>query len=84
MPGVVSVGAGLLLIFLLLYFIMVNYVNPIYKISEGLGAYKTNGRKYTYSFDGDDQLSDINAAVKDLVEENIELKQRVKSLKERQ
>ena len=30
-PGVVSVGAGLVLIMLLFYFIMVYYVNPIYK-----------------------------------------------------
>jgi len=81
-PGVVSVGAGLLLIFLLLYFIMSNYVNPIYRISEGLDAYKATGRLYKYTFEGDDQLANINSGVADLIEENQELKRRIKALKE--
>lgn len=77
-PSVVSVGAGLLLIFLLLYFIMVNYVNPICKMSDGLDAYKTSGRKFSYNFDGDDQLAAINSGISELVDENIELKKRLK------
>ena len=83
-PGVVSVGAGLLMIFLLLYFIMVNYVNPIYRISAGIDAYKANGRIYNYVFDGDDQLANINAGVADLTEENQELKRRIKALREKE
>ena len=77
-PGVVSVGAGLLLIFLLLYFIMANYVNPIYKMSAGIDNYRSNGRKYVYTFDGDDQLANINSGVAELIDENIELKKRLK------
>lgn len=83
-PGVVSVGAGLLMIFLLLYFIMVNYVNPIYRISAGIDAYKATGRIYNYHFDGDDQLANINAGVSDLTEENHELKRRIKALREKE
>lgn len=83
-PGVVSVGAGLLMIFLLLYFIMVNYVNPIYRISDGIDAYKATGRVFKYSYDGDDQLANINAGVSDLTEENYELKRRIKALKEKE
>ena len=83
-PGVVSVGAGLLMIFLLLYFIMVNYVNPIYRISSGIDAYKATGRIYNYHFDGDDQLANINAGVSDLTEENHELKRRIKALREKE
>lgn len=81
-PGVVSVGAGLLLVFLLLFFTMSNYVHPIYRISDGIDNYRKTGRKYGYSFDGDDQLANINVGVSDLIEENIELKKRVKALKE--
>jgi hypothetical protein len=81
-PGVVSVGAGLILIFLLMYFIMVYYVNPIYKMSAGVDNYRTIGRKYGYSFDGDDQLANINVGLSELIEENIELKSRVKGLRE--
>ncbi len=83
-PGVVSVCAGLLMIFLLLYFIMVNYVNPIYRISDGIDAYKATGRVFKYSYDGDDQLANINAGVSDLTEENYELKRRIKALKEKE
>ena len=81
-PGVVSVGAGLLLVFLLLYFIMVNYVRPIYRISDGIDNYRKSGRRHGYVFDGDDQLANINEGVTELIEENIELKKRVKALKE--
>ena len=83
-PGVVSVCAGLLMIFLLLYFIMVNYVNPIYRISDGIDAYKATGRVFNYSYDGDDQLANINAGVSDLTEENYELKRRIKALREKE
>ena len=81
-PGVVCVGAGLLLVMLLLYFTISNYVNPIYKIAEGLNAYKSTGKRYGYMMDGDDHLSDINSGVTEIIEENIELKHRVKNLKE--
>lgn len=81
-PGVVSVGAGLLLVFLLMFFTMANYVHPIYRISDGIDNYRKNGRKHGYTFDGDDQLANINEGVTELIEENIELKKRVKALKE--
>ena len=79
-PGVVSVGAGLLLILLLFYFIMIYYVNPIYKMSEGIDNYRLSNRKHNYTFDGDDQLANINNGVSELIEENIDLKKRIKSL----
>lgn len=81
-PGVVCVCAGLLLVMLLLYFTISNYVNPIYKIADGLNAYKSKGKRYGYMLEGDDHLADINAGVTEIIEENIELKQRVKNLKE--
>lgn len=81
-PGVVSVGAGLVLIMLLFYFIMVYYVNPIYKIADGVRNYRLSGRRHTYTFDGDDQLAEINSGVGELTEENLELKKRIKMLRE--
>ena len=81
-PGVVSVGAGLILIILLFYFIMAYYVNPIYRIADGLNNYRLSGRRHNYVFDGDDQLSDINSGVSELIEENIDLKRRIKNLRE--
>ena len=67
---------------LLMYFTIANYVNPIYKIAEGLNAYKSSGKRYGYQMEGDDHLADINSGVTEIIEENIELKHRVKSLKE--
>ena len=81
-PGVVSVAAGLLLIMLLLFFTMVNYVRPIYRMTEGINAYRSSGRKYNYVFDGDDQLTEINSGVTEIIEENLELKTRIKALRE--
>ena len=81
-PGVVSMGAGLLLIFLLMYFIMVYYVNPICRMSAGVDNYRAIGKKYGYAFDGDDQLANLNNGLTELIEENIELKSRVRGLRE--
>ena len=81
-PGVVSVGAGLLLILLLLYFTLFDYVRPICKMAEALSAYRSSGRRYNYTFDGDDQLAEINEGILEVVEENLELKTRVKSMRE--
>ena len=80
-PGVVSVGAGLLLVFLLMYYILVYYVNPIYKMSNGVDNYRAIGKKYGFAFDGDDQLANINTAITEIIEENVELKSRLKGLR---
>ena len=82
MPGVVSVGAGILLIFLLFYFTMSNYVNPLCRMSDGIDQYRQTGHRYSGTFDGDDQLANINAGITELIEENIELKKRIKALKD--
>ena len=81
-PGAVSVAAGLLLICLLLYFTLANYVRPIYRISEGIDNYRQSSRRHTYTMDGDDQLANINEGVAELIEENLQLKHRLKALRE--
>jgi hypothetical protein len=81
-PGVVSVGAGLLLVMLLMYFILVYYVNPLYRMSDGVDNYRAVGKRHTYVFDGDDQLANINSGLIELIDDNIELKRRVKTLRE--
>ena len=81
-PGVVSVGAGLLMIILLFYYTLVYYVKPICRISEGLDSYRNLSRRYGYTFEGDDQLSNINMGITEIIEENIELRRRIKSLRE--
>ena len=82
MPGIVAIGAGLILIILLFYFIMIYYVKPIYRMSDGIDSYWLSGRRHVYEFDGDDQLANINSGLTELIEENVELKKRVKNLKD--
>jgi len=81
-PGAVATAAGLLLIILLFYFIMVYYVKPIYRMSDGIDGYRLSGRRHVYEFDGDDQLANINTGITEIMEENAQLKKRVKNLRD--
>ena len=81
-PGVVSVGAGLLLVLLLLVFILIYYIRPLKKMLAGITEYQTAGRRYNYEFEGDDELVRLNSGLGDLIEENTELKKRVSRLRE--
>lgn len=80
-PGIVAVGVGLLLVLMLLFFVLAYYVNPLYKMLDALGAYRSNDKKYNYKFDGDDQLSELNEGISELCNENQQLRARIKSLK---
>ena len=75
-PGAVAVGVGLLLILMLLFFLLVYYVNPLYRMLEGLNNYRSFNKKYTYSFEGDDQLLELNDGITELVSENQQLRKR--------
>ena len=48
---------------------------------SSLRNYRDFGRDYTYSFDGDDQLNDLNTSVRDLTEENKNLRKRISAMK---
>ena len=81
-PGAVAVAVGILLVLLLLSMILVYYVNPIYKMLSGLEIYRTVGKKYNYEFEGDDQLAELNNDIKEIIEENAQMRRRVKSMRE--
>lgn len=80
-PGAVAVGVGLLLIIMLFFFILVYYVNPLYKMLAGLDAYRSSNKKYTYTFDGDDQLSELNQGISEITMENQQLRKRLTDLR---
>lgn len=82
MPGIVAIAAGLILILLLFYFIMVYYVKPICRMSDGLDSYRHSGRRYIHEFDGDDQLANLNNGISEVIDENLELRKRVKNLRD--
>ncbi len=81
-PGVVSVAAGLVLVLLLLFFLLAYYVKPIYRMLSALENYALNAQRYMCTFEGNDQLAALNSHIGDVVEENIELRRRVKSLRD--
>lgn len=80
-PGIVAVGVGLLLVLMLLFFILAYYVQPLYRMLAGLSAYRTNDKKYTVMFDGDDQLSELNEGITEIANENQQLRRRIKEIK---
>lgn len=80
-PGAVAVLVGLLLILMLLFFLLAYYVNPIYKMLSGLNNYRSFNKKYTYTFDGDDQLAELNDGITELTGENQQLRKRVSDLR---
>lgn len=82
-PGTVAVAVGILLLFLLLAFIIAYYVTPLYRINSNLRDYLQYRRRYTYTFEGDDQLSDLNGSITDLAEENRQLRRRNAELKDK-
>ena len=80
-PGMVAVAVGLLLVLMLLFFLESNYTKPIYRMLASIRNYRSYGRDYTYSFEGDDQLNELNTEVRDLTEENKNLRKRISAMK---
>lgn len=83
-PVAVAVAVGVLLVLLLMFFIVSYYVNPLNRMLEGLGDYRSMGRRYSYTFDGDDQLAELNEGIAELTDENRQYRRRIKLLKETQ
>lgn len=83
-PGMVAVLVGLMLVFMLMFFIESNYIRPVYRILASLKAYRIHRRDYKYSFDGDDQLSELNTGISELAEENKLLRMRIAAMKKSQ
>jgi len=83
-PGIVAVGVGLLLLLLLLFFIQTYYVNPIYKMLEQLKVYRTYNTAYKCSFDGDDQLRELNDSIGEIADENQQLRRRITAMRKSQ
>ncbi len=83
-PSIVAVSVGILLVFMLLFYILVYYVKPLYGMLQSLRDYLSFRRRYTFTFDGNDQLFDMNTAITDLTEENRQLRRRMADMKEKE
>ncbi|MBQ9185964.1 MAG: hypothetical protein IJ151_08875 [Bacteroidales bacterium] len=80
-PGAVAVAVGLLLVLLLLFFLSVYYVTPIYKMLSSLRNYRSFGKAYTTEFEGDDQLKELSDNISEITQENLQLRRRIKMLR---
>ena len=83
-PSSVAVSVGIVLVFLLMFYIQSYYVKPIYRMLRNLRDYLGYRRRYTYTFDGNDQLNDLNTAITELTEENRSQRRRIADLKDKQ
>lgn len=71
MPGIVAMGAGVILVILFCYFLNIYIIVPILKMSRGLSDYRDMNKTYDVSFDnGGDQINEMNANIRELVAEN--------------
>ena len=51
-------------------------------MKDALGNFIKYRHRYSYTFDGNDQLSDLNSSITDLTEENRQLRRRIVQLRE--
>ena len=79
-PGIVAVGVGLLLVVMLLFFLLNFYVNPLYRMLDGLDAYRARDKRYSVKFDGDDELARLNEGISELANENRQFRSRIKTI----
>lgn len=83
-PSAVAVSMGIVLVFLLLFYLLVYFVKPIYGMLDSLKAYLAYRHRYSFTFDQVDQLGDLNAQIAELTEENRSLRKRIADLKDKQ
>lgn len=80
-PGLVAVGVGILLVFMFLFFVNAYYVNPLYRMLDALNGYRRSDKKYTYKFEGDDELAELNTGIADIATENQDLRRRISAMR---
>ena len=71
-----------MLVVMFLFFILTYFVNPLYRMNRALKDYRTFNKKYSCTFEGDDQLHGLNEDITEITEENLQLRKRIKLLRE--
>ena len=70
-PAIASVVVGLLIVFLFNYFINFYLINPLIKISKGIGGYRSYRKNYNVDIaNKGDELEQLNDNVRDLIEDH--------------
>ncbi len=77
MPGVVAIGASIILVILFAFFLNSYILKPVLKMHKGIKDYRNFGRKYDVTFDyGGDQIQEMNSDIKDLLDDSNEMRRR--------
>lgn len=82
-PGATAILVGILLVFLLMFYLLVYYVKPVYGMLDNLKDYLTFRRRYTFDFDSNDQMGELNSQIAELTEENRQTRRRLAELKDK-
>ena len=77
-PIIVAALVGIILVLLFNYFLNLYLIKPVIKINKGLKSYREYNKGYDVKFDfGRDQMEELNGNIKDIIEENRNLKKKL-------
>lgn len=81
MPPMVSFLLGLLLVLLFNYYLNYYIINPLLKVTRGIKGYRKFNKPYNVDLENEnDELADLNEAVKDMVDLNHSYKRQIETL----
>lgn len=80
-PSLVAIGVGILLVLMLLFYILKYYVGPIGRMINYIGGSRAVGKRYNLDFEGDDELKQLNTSIKEISNENQNLRRRIAAMK---
>ena len=66
---------------LLLFFMSVYYINPIYRMLDSIRLYRSSNAPYSYDFPGNDQLHQLNEGITEDITENGTLRKRISAMR---
>lgn len=78
-PTIVGLLTVALLCLLLLFYVLVYYIRPLKQMTQALDSFLVRNQPYKVSFEGDDSLSELNAGITELTEDNSMLKKQLKN-----
>jgi len=76
MPSVAALSVGIIVILLFNAYLNFYVIKPISKMGKGVKDFVRYGKDYTVTFDNDDEISDLNDALTDLIDTQKTLKSR--------
>ncbi|MBR5248986.1 MAG: hypothetical protein IKV28_00155 [Bacteroidales bacterium] len=75
MPGVVAVGAGIILVLLFNYFLNIFLLTPLMRMNRAIQDYRDYNKSYDVKFDRNgDQVEELSDGIREIIEENKLLK----------